>query len=68
MEDLFSPGDLLILIAVFAIMTYPLVRIIRRTGRSGWWVLALMTPALTLFALYAFAFARWPAIDGDRRS
>ena len=36
-------------------------------GRSGWWVLAFMTPALTLIALYVFAFVRWPAIDGDRR-
>jgi hypothetical protein len=35
--------------------------------RSGSWVLAFMTPALTLIALHVFAFVRWPAIDGDRR-
>jgi hypothetical protein len=40
---------------------------IRRMGRSGSWVLAFMAPALTLIALYVFAFVRWPAIDGDRR-
>jgi hypothetical protein len=63
-----SFGDVLLVVAMFAVVTYPLVRIIRRTGRSGWWVIVLMTPALTLIALYVFAFVRWPAIDGDRRS
>ncbi|MDR5736726.1 MULTISPECIES: hypothetical protein [unclassified Caballeronia] len=67
MDDI-SVWDWLLLAAVFAVTIYPVVRIIRRTGRSGWWVLAFMTPALTLIALYVFAFARWPAIDDDRRS
>jgi uncharacterized membrane protein YhaH (DUF805 family) len=62
-----SFGDVLLVVAMFAVVTYPLVRIIRRTGRSGWWVIVLMTPALTLIALYVFAFVRWPAIDGQRR-
>jgi ATP/ADP translocase len=66
MSDL-SFEDLLLVMAMFAVFTYPLVRIIRRTGRSGWWVLALMTPVLTLITLYVFAFVRWPAIDGDRQ-
>jgi uncharacterized membrane protein YhaH (DUF805 family) len=59
--------DLILLAAILAVLTCPVVRIIRRMGRSGWWVLAFMTPALTLIALYVFAFVRWPAIDGDRR-
>ena len=60
-------GGLVLLAAFLVVISYPIVRIIRRTGRSGWWVLAFMTPALTLIALYVFAFVRWPAIDGDRR-
>jgi uncharacterized membrane protein YhaH (DUF805 family) len=68
MEGLFSPGDVLVLIAVFAFISFPVVRILQRTGRSGWWVIVFMTPALTFFALYVFAFIRWPAIDGERRS
>ncbi|MFM0321821.1 hypothetical protein [Caballeronia glebae] len=59
--------DLLVAVAAFALMIYPFVRIIRRTGRSGWWILAFLSP-LSLIALYVFAFVRWPAIDGDRRS
>jgi len=65
--DGISFGDLVLFAAFLAVVIYPAVRSIRRTGRSGWWVLAFMTPALTLIALYVFAFARWPALDGDRR-
>jgi hypothetical protein len=43
------------------------VRIIRRTGHSGWWLLAGLIPVLNLIMLWVFAFARWPAIDGNRR-
>jgi len=59
--------DLILLAAILAVLTCPVVRIIRRMGRSGSWVLAFMVPALMLIALYVFAFVRWPAIDGDRR-
>jgi len=39
--------DLILLAAILALLTCPVVRMIRRMGRSGWWVLAFMTPALT---------------------
>ncbi|WP_044041096.1 DUF805 domain-containing protein [Caballeronia insecticola] len=63
-----SFGDWLFFAVVSVVSIYPFVRIVRRTGRSGWWVLAFLTPPLTLIALYVFAFVRWPAIDGDRRA
>lgn len=49
------------------VVIFPYVRIIQRTGHSGWWVLAGLIPVLNVVMLWAFAFARWPAIDGDRR-
>ncbi|WP_061133150.1 hypothetical protein [Caballeronia fortuita] len=56
-----------LLVVLIAIVTiYPYVRIIQRTGHSGWWILAGLVPLLNLAMLWAFAFVRWPAID-DRR-
>ncbi|MDR5731007.1 hypothetical protein QCE47_01415 [Caballeronia sp. LZ025] len=57
----------LIVIGIGFLACYPYVRIIQRTGHSGWWLLAGLIPVLNLIMLWVFAFARWPAIDGDRR-
>jgi hypothetical protein len=50
-------------IVVFAIVTIPLVTILRRTGHSGWWVLLWFVPLVNLIFLWIFAYSRWPAID-----
>lgn len=42
---------------------YPYVRILRRTGHTGWWVLALLIPGVNLAAIWIFAFAEWPALN-----
>jgi hypothetical protein len=40
----------------------PVVRILRRTGYSGWWaIIGLMHP-LSLVGLWVFAYAEWPAV------
>ncbi|PMS17796.1 hypothetical protein [Trinickia soli] len=53
-----------LIILVFSIvMLYPYVRIIRRTGHSGWWVLIMFVPLVNLAMLWVFAFAKWPAVD-----
>lgn len=57
----------LVVIVIAIVTIYPYVRIIQRTGHSGWWILAGVIPVLNLAMLWAFAFARWPALDGDRR-
>ncbi|PMS16021.1 hypothetical protein C0Z18_25205 [Trinickia dabaoshanensis] len=44
-------------------MLYPYVRIIRRTGHSGWWFLTMLVPVVNLIMIWVFAFAKWPAVD-----
>ena len=50
-----------------AIVVYPYVRIVRRTGHSGWWILTMFVPVLNFIMLWVFAFARWPATDDRQR-
>jgi hypothetical protein len=57
----------LIVIVIAIVTVYPYVRIIRRTGHSGWWILTAIIPVLNLAMLWAFAFTRWPAFEEERR-
>jgi hypothetical protein len=60
-----NPGSLsiwhvvifLVMVAVFII---PYVKIIKKAGYSGWWVLTMFIPLLNFIMLWVFAFARWP--------
>jgi len=63
----FSIWYWLVIILISAATLYPYVRIIRRTGHSGWWLLAGIVPVLNFVMLWVFAFARWPALEGQRR-
>lgn len=47
----------------YGLFLYPYARILRRTGHSGWWVLALLIPGVNLAAIWIFAFAEWPALN-----
>jgi hypothetical protein len=52
----------------FLIFIYPMTKILRRTGYSGWWVLLLFVPLGNVVGLWCLAFARWPALEtGVRR-
>ncbi|MGU7779114.1 hypothetical protein [Burkholderia sp. PU8-34] len=62
----FSAVKLFVTLVIFVICIYPYVRIVRRTGHSGWWVLTMIVPLLNIIMLWVFAFARWPIVD-DRR-
>lgn len=62
----FTAWQLLVSLIVLAACIYPFVRIVRRTGHSGWWVLTMIVPILNFVMLWVFAFARWPAVD-DRQ-
>ena len=42
---------------VFAIQA---VKILRKAGYSGWWVVASLVPLLNVIMFWVFAFARWP--------
>ena len=55
-----SLWHMLLKAAVGAILLgWPLIKIVRRTGRSGWWALLIFMPGINLIALWLFAFARW---------
>ncbi|KVE79060.1 DUF805 domain-containing protein [Burkholderia vietnamiensis] len=63
----FNAGQMLVALVLVAIVVYPYVRIVRRTGHSGWWILTMFVPVLNFIMLWAFAFARWPATDDRQR-
>lgn len=54
--------------AVIVMFAYPVARILRRLGFSGWWALLALIPWLNIVALWVFAFVRWPIEPkaGDR--
>ncbi|HUK08125.1 MAG TPA: hypothetical protein VLX09_09685 [Stellaceae bacterium] len=53
---------ILIVLAVFAV-AWPGARIVRRTGRSGMWVVLWFIPVAGVIALWVFAYVSWPAVD-----
>jgi uncharacterized membrane protein YhaH (DUF805 family) len=65
MEHLSAWQWLITLVAIVACL-YPYVRIVRRTGHSGWWVLTMFVPLVNFIMLWVFAFVRWPAVDDQR--
>lgn len=59
----------LMLIMLLLAVIVPYVRILRRAGRSGWWVLLLLVPGFGWFILpWVIAFMRWerPKEDLER--
>ncbi|WP_193616503.1 hypothetical protein [Goekera deserti] len=52
----------LVYIAVIGFSIYASVRIIRRAGYSGWWVLMGFVPIGNLIMLGFFAFKQWPVL------
>jgi uncharacterized membrane protein YhaH (DUF805 family) len=58
--------SLLIVIGIFWFLVgFPVSRIMRRTGYSGWWSVLAIIPVAGLIGLWAFAFARWPIMSDD---
>ncbi|MFM0224793.1 hypothetical protein PQR32_22725 [Paraburkholderia dipogonis] len=53
----------LILLAITVLFMYPYVRVIKRAGFSGWWILTMFVPIMNLIMIWVFAFAKWPAVD-----
>ena len=53
-----------ILIVIFLVIYFvPIVRIVQRTGHSGWWVLLAFIPFGNIIGLWLLGFGRWPALD-----
>ncbi|MFM0666224.1 hypothetical protein PQQ78_00980 [Paraburkholderia sediminicola] len=52
-----------LLLAITVLFMYPYVRVIKRAGFSGWWILTMFVPIMNLIMIWVFAFAKWPAVD-----
>jgi hypothetical protein len=52
----------------YVVFLHPIVRIVQRTGRSGWAVLWIFVPVANIVALQVLAYGRWPALDKNRDS
>lgn len=59
----FSLWHWIVVIGFIALIAVPTVRIVRRSGRSGWWAILAFLPWVNLVALWVFAYVRWPAVD-----
>ncbi len=59
----YSFAHWLLVLIIFAVIAVPVVKILHRTGRSGWWCLLFFVPLVNLIGLWVFAFTRWPAVD-----
>ena len=67
MNDNSSSGvttGLIVLLAVYLVilivMLWAYIRIIRRAGYSGWWILIGMVPLVNIVMFLVFAFKQWP--------
>jgi hypothetical protein len=59
---------LILIIEVFAMIGYwvSVVRILNRTGFSGWWSLLTLVPLVNIYGLWRFSKAKWPAVDHEK--
>jgi hypothetical protein len=53
----------IIVLAVLVVYFVPIVRIVQRTGHSGWWVLLALIPFGNIIGLWLLGFGRWPALE-----
>ena len=70
MPDMTSPLLTLavVVVIVMAIVIVPIVRILNRTGYSGWWALLFFVPLARYLAMWLFAFAEWPGVKPKGRA
>lgn len=54
-------GGLLMLAAMFAVILFPIGRILGRIGLSPFWCILAVIPLLGLIGLWVLAFMEWPA-------
>jgi uncharacterized membrane protein YhaH (DUF805 family) len=58
----FSLFHWIIVFLIMAIFAVPTVRILRKAGYSGWWVLISLIPVINIVGFWCFAFMDWPAL------
>lgn len=60
--------SLVIYVAVlYIIVGIPVLKILRRTGHSGWASILAAIPLVNIVALWVFAFKQWPKDVAERR-
>lgn len=67
MTAIMLTSPLVMLFIMLLIVVFPVFRIIKRTGYSGWWTLLIFVPLLNVIGLWLLAFSHWPAVDIPRR-
>ena len=53
-------GGLVGIAIALVIFVVPLVKILRKSGYSGWWILIWLVPIANIVMLWVFAFSDWP--------
>lgn len=51
---------IIISLVAFILWILLLIKIIKKSGFSGWWVLVTLIPVLNLIFIWVFAFIKWP--------
>jgi hypothetical protein len=59
--------ELVILALVAAVVIWPFSRVFSRAGYSPWFGLVMVIPLVNLIALWMFAYAKWPALQGQAK-
>ena len=60
-----SLPHLIIMMVIFAVIGYPVARILGRLGFSKVLVILAFIPLVNWIALWVLAFARWPQLPDD---
>ncbi|MEK9944887.1 MAG: DUF805 domain-containing protein [Alphaproteobacteria bacterium] len=50
-------------LVILGLALWATVRILHKTGRSGWWILLTFIPFINIIAYWGLAFVHWPKID-----
>ena len=57
---MYGPFHWLVGLIGFLVFAIPAIKILHKSGYSGWWVIASFIPFVNVIMLWVFAFARWP--------
>jgi hypothetical protein len=60
----FEPRDFLFLAVFLGLLVLPIIRIVQRTGHSGWWGVLMFVPFANIIGLQILAYGRWPVLGG----
>lgn len=51
---------LMVLIVTWAVILVPIVKILNKSGFSGWWSIISLIPFVNIIGLWVFALSKWP--------